>query len=57
MLSLMARQKFKQIYETKKDTVEYMLRFGNSFERAEAAVIKEIAIMENTQGIVVNLNV
>jgi hypothetical protein len=53
----MARQKFKQIYETKKDTVEYMLRFGNSFERAEAAVIKEIAMMENTQGIVVNLNV
>lgn len=37
-------QKFKQLYSEKKDVVEWMLDFGNEFEKIQAKIIKEVAL-------------
>lgn len=36
---------FKKLYSEKKDTVDYLEKFGNEFEKAQALVIKEAAGM------------
>lgn len=36
-------EKCKQIYETRKDTIEYMIKFGSLFEQAEGLLIREVA--------------
>lgn len=40
---------FKKLYSDKKDTIEYLEKFGNRFEKAQALLIKEIAAMSNVQ--------
>lgn len=35
---------FKRLYSEKQDVIDYMARFGNGFEQAEARIIKEIAL-------------
>lgn len=34
---------FKKLYTERKDTIEYLEKFGNRFEKAQAMLIKEIA--------------
>ncbi|MGA9187433.1 MAG: hypothetical protein WB014_02450 [Methanosarcina sp.] len=36
--------KLKTLYSEKRDVIEYMEKFGNDFEKAEAKIIKEIAL-------------
>jgi len=40
-------EKFKKIYAEKKDIVEWMLQHGNTLERAEAKIIKSVALEIN----------
>lgn len=37
-------QKFKAIYAEKRETIEYMIQHGNEFEKAEATIIKNVAV-------------
>lgn len=37
-------QKFKQLYSEKKDVVEWMLSFGNDFEKVQAKIIRDVAL-------------
>lgn len=37
-------EKFKQIYSEKRDVVEWMLSFGNDFEKVQAKIIKDVAL-------------
>ncbi|MCO5383195.1 MAG: hypothetical protein NHB15_14895 [Methanosarcina barkeri] len=37
-------EKFKKLYSEKQEVIEYMLKFGNDFEKAEATIIKQVAI-------------
>jgi hypothetical protein len=37
-------QKFKKLYSEKKDVVEWMLSFGNDFEKVQAKIIKDVAL-------------
>jgi hypothetical protein len=39
----------KKLYSERKDTLEYLEKFGNRFEKAQALLIKEIAAMSNDQ--------
>lgn len=34
---------FKKLYSEKRDTVDYMEKFGNDFEKIEARIIKKVA--------------
>jgi len=34
---------FKKLYSERKDTIDYLEKIGNKFERAQAMVIKEAA--------------
>ncbi|WP_292379344.1 hypothetical protein [Methanosarcina sp. UBA289] len=43
MISVAAVDALKNIYESKKETVEYLCRFGNAMEKAKASFIKEVA--------------
>lgn len=43
MLSQGAIENLKKIYETRKETVEYLCKFGNKSEKAKAMFIKEVA--------------
>lgn len=36
--------RFKKLYSEKKDTIEWMEQFGNEFEKAQAKVIKQVAL-------------
>ena len=33
---------FKKIYSERKDTVDYLEKFGNKFEKAQSILIKEV---------------
>lgn len=33
---------FKKIYSERKDTIDYLEKFGNRFEKAQAMLIKEV---------------
>lgn len=35
---------FKKVYFEKKETVEYLLKYGSPMERAKASLIKEVAL-------------
>lgn len=37
-------KKFKDIYSTKKETVDYMEQFGSEFEKMQAKIIKQVAL-------------
>lgn len=37
-------EKFKKLYSEKQEVIEYMLKFGNSFEKVEAKIIKDVAL-------------
>lgn len=36
--------KFKALYAEKRDVVDWMEKFGNDFEKAEAKIVKKIAL-------------
>lgn len=38
-------ESFKKLYSERKETVDYLEKFGNKFEKAQAALIKKIAEM------------
>lgn len=35
---------FKRLYTEKRDVIEYMVRYGNDFEKVEAKIIKDVAL-------------
>lgn len=37
-------ERLKKLYDEKKDIVDYMEKFGNDFEKAQANVIKSVAL-------------
>lgn len=39
---------FKKIYSERKDTIDYLEKFGNRFEKAQAMLIKEVLGMQTT---------
>lgn len=38
------KEQFKNLYATKKDTIEWMITSGSEIERIEATIIKNVAI-------------
>lgn len=38
------KERFKNIYNSKKDTVEWMLAYGTDFEKMQASIIKQVAL-------------
>lgn len=38
---------FKKLYFERKDTIDYLEKFGNKFEKAQAMLIKEVAGMRD----------
>lgn len=40
---------FKELYSERRDIIEYLEKFGNRFEKAQALLIKEIAAMNSDQ--------
>jgi len=37
-------EKFKNLYSTKKETLDWMEKFGNEFEQMQARIIKNVAL-------------
>mgnify|MGYP007111632398 CR=1 FL=1 len=37
-------EKFKEIYKTKKDTIDWMEKHGTEFEQMQARIIKNVAL-------------
>lgn len=40
-------EKFKELYFERKDTIDYLEKFGNKFEKAQAVLIKQVAKTSN----------
>lgn len=38
------KEKFRSIYDSKKDTIEWMLAHGSEIEKIEATIIKNVAL-------------
>jgi hypothetical protein len=37
-------ERFKNLYLNKKETIDYMERFGNDYEKLQARIIKNVAL-------------
>lgn len=38
------KERFKNLYSTRKETIDYMERFGNDYEKLQATIIKQVAL-------------
>lgn len=48
-LGVEVTERLKNLYQNKRETIEYMLKFGSPFEKAEASLVKSIAIGGKTK--------
>ena len=38
------KERFKNLYSTKKETIDWMIKSGNEFEQIQATIIKNVAL-------------
>lgn len=38
------KEKFRNIYTSKRDTIEWMITYGSEIEKIEATIIKKVAL-------------